>query len=466
MGRRALLAALVAAGLVLLPPSTAGAARGLEIGFHDQLFTSGSPAERSAWLGRADGLGARYVRIWVYWPRVASTEPTNPRNPLDPAYDFTAIDAGVRDAVSRGLEPMFTTYFAPDWAEGPNRPRSAPAGTWKPDPKALGDFMFALARRYSGGLAGLPRVRYFQDWNEANLSTYLTPQWDGKRPVGAEHYRRMNVASFEAVNAVDRSNVLIGSGLAPYGEPAGGERTRPLRFWRDVFCLRDRRKLKPKKCVQKQDRAHIEIMAHHPINTSGGPSRSALHPDDASSADVSKVTRVLRRAEQTGRVLPGGKRELWATEFWWESDPPDRKQGVSLKKHARYIAESLYLFWKGGASVAIALQIRDAKVTRETIFDRSATGAYFLDGGPKPAVTAYRFPFVAAQKGGRAVELWGKAPQPGQVVVERRTGKGWKKVAHLQAGKNRIFSGRTRLDGKAKLRARNGGETSLVWRLD
>ena len=31
---------------------------------------------------------------------------------------------------------MITVFGAPAWAEGKNRPSSAPLGTWKPDPHA------------------------------------------------------------------------------------------------------------------------------------------------------------------------------------------------------------------------------------------------------------------------------------------------------------------------------------------
>jgi hypothetical protein len=462
---RALAAACVAGATLSLAPAPASGAQGLEIGFHDGAFTSSDSSERTLWLDRAVDARAGIVRIWVFWPRVASTKPATPRNPADPAYDFSELDQGVRDAVSRGLEPMFTTYFAPAWAEGKNRAKNAPPGTWKPNTDALEDFAAALAARYSGTFPGLPRVRYYQDWNEANLSTYLTPQWESGKPVGAEHYRRMNNAFYAGIKSVHKSNQVIGSGLAPYGEPAGGSRTRPLQFWRKVFCLGDRKRLQPRKCVARDRRAHIDIMAHHPINTSGPPSQSALHPDDASSADVGKVTRVLRRAESTGRVLPAGKRELWATEFWWESDPPDRKQGVPLDKHARYIAESMYLAWEGGASAVIALQIRDSDVTQANILERNASGAYFFDGRPKPAFRVYRFPFVADRQRNRKTILWGKAPRTGNVTIERKKGSRWKEIERLRAGKTRIFSGATRMQGGAVLRAKTQGQVSLPWRL-
>lgn len=78
---------------------------------------------------------------------------------------------------------MFTIYSAPDYAEGADRPATATPGSWRPDPAAFGAFAEAVARRYSGA-NGLPRVRYFEAWNEPNLDVYLAPQQRGKSLVG------------------------------------------------------------------------------------------------------------------------------------------------------------------------------------------------------------------------------------------------------------------------------------------
>jgi hypothetical protein len=45
--------------------------------------------------------------------------------------------------------------------------------------------------------------------------------------------------------------------------------------------------------------------------------------------DIGRLMRVLRKAEKTKRVLPQGNKELWVTEFWYDTDPPD-PTGVSL----------------------------------------------------------------------------------------------------------------------------------------
>ena len=73
---------------------------------------------------------------------------------------------------------------APAWAEGPGAPPGAQPGTWRPDPAQFASFATAAALRYDGRFpdplhpgAFLPRVRYWQPWNEPNLAYYLSPQW-------------------------------------------------------------------------------------------------------------------------------------------------------------------------------------------------------------------------------------------------------------------------------------------------
>jgi hypothetical protein len=92
--------------------------------------------------------------------------------------------------------------------------------------------------------------------------------------------------------------------------------------------------------------------------------------------------------------------------------------------------------------------------------DTYQSGIYFRDGRPKPAATAFRFPFVStcARKG---CSLWGRAPAPGTVVVERRSTRAWKPVRRLRTDSSGVFSTRLKRRGKATLRARIGSETSL-----
>jgi Cellulase (glycosyl hydrolase family 5) len=211
-------ALVVALALALIAPPVSGA-RGLDTGFMDSLFGSTSASTRSAWLNKAKGEGATIVRQNVNWAGVTSRKPIAPTNPADPAYHFGPVDNAVKSASAQGMKVLLTAYDAPPWAEGKHRPSNAPAGTWKPSPKALGQFAQALAKRYSGKFLTLPRVRYFQAWNEPNLEQYLSPQWHGKKPASPGIYRNLLNSFYSGVKKSQRSGVVVTGGTAPYGDP-------------------------------------------------------------------------------------------------------------------------------------------------------------------------------------------------------------------------------------------------------
>jgi hypothetical protein len=454
--RRAALPAAIAAGIICCClPAAAAAAPGLTTGFADPLFTSGNQAEREDAFDRSVDARAGIARINVLWRTAATAQPATPANPADPAYNFAPYDAAVKDAVARGLEPLLTIYRAPTWAEGPGRPAGTPAGSWRPQPQALADFTTALATRYSGSFGvpeQLPRVRLFQVWNEPNLVSYLNPAAD-RAPV----YTGMLNAAYGAIKAVHADNVVVTAGTAPYGDPPGsdGNRTRPLIFWRGVLCTSG--------CAE---RANFDVLAHHPINTSGGPTTSALNPDDVSTPDLGALRAVLRDAERNGQTGTPGTHELWVTEIWWESDPPDGFEGVKPKRHGRWIEQAMYLLWKKGARVVLNLQVRDTRFTQDAAFADTATGVFFADGSAKPAYTGFRFPFVGDRKSKRKVRAWGKSPVAGRLKIQRKRGSKWRRVDSFKVDAGEVFNEKVALRRKPLLRAKVGGETSLTWRVD
>ncbi len=102
----------------------------------------------------------------------------------------------------------------------------------------------------------------------------------------------------------------------------------------------------------------FDVLAHHPIdNTGGGPLKSGPSPKDVSTPDLGRLVNVLRAAERVGTTLPGSH-PVWVTEFWWDSNPPN-PVGAPLGVQARWIEQSLYLFWKAGARRGGQLQVGD-----------------------------------------------------------------------------------------------------------
>ena len=440
-------------------------ARGFVRGISDGLLIDPDPGTRNTWLNRARDARAGVVRLDVHWSDLTRTRPKHPSDPEDPAYDFTSLDQGVIGAKVRGMEVLLTVFHAPSWAEGPGRPAWAPVGSWKPAPKAFGEFVTALARRYSGNHRGLPRVRQFEAWNEPNLSDYLTPQRIGRKVTSPGLYRRLANSMYRAVHRVHRDNVVVVGATGPYGDPSGRKRIRPVEFLRRLFCLKDRKRLRRDRC---RARVHLDVLSHHPINTSGGPDRSALSPDDASTPDLGRVIRVLRAAERRKTVLPNGRRQVWVTEFWWKSNPPDLRDGVSPIRQARRIEEALHSFWAQGARVAIYFLISDRPYIKGGGPSFAGIGLYYANGRPKPGFRAFRFPFVVRRLGRRTITVWMIPPRAGTMRIEVKQGRRWRTVAVRKVRSGRVLQIRFRQASVARaraLRARVGQARSVVWPL-
>jgi hypothetical protein len=442
----------------LTAPAAADAARPLEVGLTDGVFQDANLLTRGTWLQRAADSRADRVLLHASWRSIAPANPDgdfDARDPNDPQYDFDQLDAARADAAARGLEVAVVVTQAPDWAEGGNRPGfgEAAAGTWKPSPEALEDFGHAIASRYGA------TVTHFQLWAEPNLSVYLTPQAGaGDKLVAAVHYRKMLAAFYEGVKSGSDAEVITG-GTAPYGGLLPGDRrTPPVKFWRKVLCLRGG-DLEPTACP---DKASFDVLAHHPINV-GRPRRHARNPLDVSTPDIGKLRKVLRRAERKNRVEPNGAKPIWATEIWWDSNPPD-PDGVPEAKHARWLAESFYLLWKQRVRSVVWFLARDQE-PNPSFAVTVQSGLYESDGTPKLAQQAFGFPFVAdpGPKGSKQ-RVWGLAPAAGQVTVERKRNGNWASLKQLTAGANRVFTKTFRVGGKPQLRARYGSETSLAWK--
>lgn len=447
-------------------------------GFADDIWSSGTSASGSLWVKRTASTGAKRALSTLVWSQVEPTAPaggTNPTSPAGAQFDWAPTDALVRRLAAGGIAPVLLVSFAPGWAEGKGGPAAFEnAGAWEPNPTALGQFAQALARRYSGSYPDplhhgrhLPRVRYFQAWGEANFSYYLAPQWTksggGWVPTGPSLYRNMLNAFYKGVKAVHSNNTVITSGFGPYGDPAGGCtnqvsgngcRMPPAMFTRDLLCLNGEQ-LTPEACP---DPAHFDALAIDPYEV-GSPTTHAVNRDDVSAPDLGKLTRPLNKALRLGRALPHGHKQLWVTEFSYDSRPPN-PTAVSLATQARWLEESFYIFWRQGVDAAFWFLVRDNAGHNYNVSYYS--GVYFYNGKKKPSFEAYRFPFVVMPSGGTAT-VWGISPRTGTVSVEHQVGSTWTTLFTIRDSAGGVFTRSVPLGLGGNFRAQVGGETSLVW---
>src|SRR5207302_10899244 len=103
--------------------------------------------------------------------------------------------------------------------------------------------------------------------------------------------------------------------LAPYGDPPGVDRMRPVAFLRELLCLHGAR-LRTERCPHP---AHFDAIDMHPYAVT--PTTHAINADDVSSVDLGRLSRVLRAAIRTRRALPRRQKPIWETELAWPSSP-------------------------------------------------------------------------------------------------------------------------------------------------
>ncbi|MDQ2982457.1 MAG: hypothetical protein M3R70_00825 [Actinomycetota bacterium] len=412
-------------------------------------------------LGRIRGLGAVGLRIELSWRSVAPAGKERPpgfraSDPADPRYRWGRFDNKIEQLAASGLQPIVVILWSPLWAEGKNE---GPQGTRRPDPGELAAFAKAASARYSGSFGGLPRVRYWQIWNEPNLYSFLTPQIAGGSLVSGNWYRRMVNAAAPAIHRVHADNVVVAGGTSPFGRRGWYWATSPLEFTRQMLCMKGRSSPR----ADCAGRTTFDVWAHHPY-TAGGPSHHALLPDDVSLPDIPKLQRLLSAAWRAKHVTAKRRPPLWVTEFSWDTSPPDPK-AVPQWLQARWVSEAMYRMWRSGVSLVTWFQLRDEPLARSNF----QSGLFFHDGAswaldrPKPGLTAFRFPFVALHAG-RRVFVWGRTPSgtAHKVVIEQLLKGKWRRVAALRANRFGIFSERLRVSLRGSFRAQLGsGTTSL-----
>jgi hypothetical protein len=411
----------------------------IETGFFDPNASAGGAGVAYSWLEpgaaflRARRAGASLTRIPILWGRVDGSA----RGPEGD--NWFALDQVVAAARARNMKILFTIYNGPSWAGGRNGTR----------PELLAAFAVRAATRY-------PDVRLWQVWNEPNNQHFL------KRPNRVEKYRAMVNQVAAALRPLHPGNLIVAGASSPFGHPEIGDggATPPMTFMRQLL----------------KQRTKFDIWAHHPY-TRGGPTTQAFRRNDASIGDLPQMRRILTRVVRAGRVDHRVKVRFWVTEFLWDSKAPD-PCGVPLALHGRWTAEAVYRMWKAGVTLITWSQLRDYPFVRSSPGSPGIPyqGGLFRWGGEgkfgraKPALKAFRFPFVAFRRVGGAF-VWGRSMRgtPGRVLVQRRTSRGWVTITRIQTNRHGLFKRRlfTPLGATSVLRAKRagGGAASLPFSL-
>jgi hypothetical protein len=417
---------------------------------------AGGPEAQTA-LSRIRRAGMSMVVTPISWPSVAPrTEPAawNSANPGDAHYSWSNVDRQVKAVVKSGLQPILVVADAPVWAR---LVKGSPVSA--PEPAKLRQFLRAAAQRYSGRFRGLPRVRYWQIWNEPNISLYFIPQVSGGKLVSPDLYRNMVNAAAEAIHGVARSNVVIAGSTAPFRDITPNVQKLdkdwgPLKFMRRLLCVDDAGK---PTCT---DTVSFDAWATHPY-TSGGATHHAVLPYDVSLGDLPEMAATLRAGVRSGHIKSPGRVRFWVNEFSWDSKPPDKcSPPMSLLK--RWIPEAFYRMWANGVDMIAWFLLMDQP--RPSPYQ---SGLYFhasrvASAKPKPFFQGFRFPFVALRRG-NGVYVWTHTPfgKRAAIVIQQSANGRWRQVAKLRTDRHGIAQAVLRVKPTGEFRALLGPEKSL-----
>ena len=452
--RRPLSAAALFSLLALVFVAPAGASSSMALGMDDdgllQRVSSTTIPTAAQWQAN----GIHQSRLMLNWSRIApesmsTRKPSgfDARNPNSRGYYWNDVDRAVSALASHGIAvTLMLSTPMPLWASQVPSRRST---TYKPDPKAFGDFAHAVAERYAG------RIESYILINEPNLWQYITPQWSctsssarSCTPASPAIYRALYRRGYSEVKAVDpKAAVWIGA-LAPHGR-AGVSPTAsslgPLAFFKGVGCVtasyaKDR---SSPGCRGFQP-VTTEGIAHHPHTILGSPTQPDPMPDSVNIATISRLTTVFDRMQAKGGILNGNAAgadqarkplNIFIDEYGIQTNPPDKLQGLPPATQDVYYQQVAYMMWKNPRVAQLGLYLwKDEPQTAKKSWAWQS-GMYFASGKPKPSALSFQHPFwVDLPKNSQTATVWGQLrATPGAVATVQVQPSGSSKFVDLKS---------------------------------
>jgi hypothetical protein len=352
-----------------------------------------------------------------------------------PTRNWDRYDNLVRQAAAQGMRVYFTvTGPGPRYGHRKAPPsQRANAGTFKPIPTRFRSFVEAVGKRYSGtyrdengGRPRLPRVALWSIWNEPNQPGWLSPQWEGDVPSSPWLYRELFQAGYEGLQRSGHGNdaILLGE-TAPLGSDSKGPRNgiKPVPFLRELVCIKPDgtpytgADATARHCddFAKKGPLHAVGYAHHPYTKKAAPSVAPKSPDEITMGNIGALGPFLDQlSAQSGGLIPTAL-PVFLTEFGYESNPPDPRNGIPYLRQAQFNELADFLAYNDPRVLATTqFLVRDVgpltkypKGSRLYWFTYQS-GLYSVGGRAKPAAFAYTLPFLTFPAGEGVTGVWGQ----------------------------------------------------------
>jgi len=430
-------------------------------------------ADPAATLAQMRALGAEVVRVSVPWQMIAPA-PDSAQAPFGfdasdpaayPAANWKLWDTIVTDARRDGITVDFDLMGgAPRWARGPGRPAGNSNPNWEPSSAAYGQFVQAVATRYSGSYdprrqalapgdpTDLPRVSFWSIWNEPDYGPSLAPQGvPGDLTVenSPRMYRRLVDAAWAGLQAAGHApatdTILFGE-LAPRGAKRWGvfSGMKPLVFLRALYCVDSA--YRPLRGTAARMRGcpttaagSRRFPAQHPaLFAASGvsdhpymrwyPPNDELNPDPTNGSSTADYTSLgvighlgsaldrLQRVYGSHTRLP-----IYDTEFGYITSPPKRSPDPTSHGKVLYLSAATAAYYMNWAEYISWRNPRLRSFAQYPMYDPFrplasngyggfASGLLTWNGIPKATYNAWRLPLYLPDTNGRsgqALQVWG-----------------------------------------------------------
>ena len=324
-----------------------------------------------------------------------------------------------------------------------------------------------LAPSDGNSVAPLPKVDVFTIWNEPNHTAFLRPQWvkHGKRyvPNSPHVYRRMLELSYPAIKAVRPDTTILIGGTSFTGSYTGRgtNGVPPLKFLRELACVDDRFRPFKRSGCRHFKQIPGDGWSHHPYTMQVEPDTPGKvgRPDDVPIAELPKLAATLDRLIRRGRLAPAN-RNLWVTEYGYETNPPVSGWIFSEGDQARFLTWAEYIASRTPTVRSFAqFLLRDLPPgsirvgeSRKRAFGQWQSG--LLTEGGQTKLGAFHFRagiFVQRIHGGR-LRIYGRmrvGSGPRAVILERRPERTqrWETLLTTAPG-GKTAEGQFTVDGK------------------
>ena len=297
----------------------------------------------------------------------------------------------------------------------------------------------------------LPRVSFWEIWNEPNFGYDLAPQAikGSAVPTAAPMYRNLLDAAWSGLQGTDHGHdtILIGNLDArgqsapgtrsqPQGLPGNFAATKPMQFIRTLYCVSSSYKelrggaaglvgCPTNAAASRQFRAAnpglfgASGFATHPYPVNLPPTEaSSTDPDYTEFANLPNLASMLDRIQ---RVYGSGKRfPIYNNEYGYITNPPNHEL-TALNPTSKFASPAIAAYYLNWAEYISWHNPRIASTMQYLLYDPNpfkapeyggfASGLIFYSGLRKPGYDAYRLPLflptATARSRRQSLDVWG-----------------------------------------------------------